>query len=382
MPRTCLEQLRRGVCATHQDLIVLTDHPALMALVDFEALFLLFPERGDRFLPPGEGVWLCPDRHPVHVLVGFEDRLMPLGLKGHLFGTPEERLNLYKRKDPEVSALLRSNGALIAIPHSESRTLEEILPLAPEVMEFGNHHAILDPGIRAESLRKNPFTGIASLFPGILTPEDAPYPDLLWLLFYEENEPAYRLWIRTWMLKGTAGIYGCDAHENVYPGILSDGERGDSYRRMLRWATNWVFPEGITEAASPSFLEALKAGRVVTVFEALGTPERFGITYERESRTLIVAYPGEALPFGAVKTRTRIRGFSGEGELLFEITGDKERIEIPQGFAALQLTIEATLSHLKGYLGRWQEKAAGRFYPWISFQPFPDQDYSFPASRK
>ena len=34
------------------------------------------------------------------------------------------------------------------------------------------------------------------------------------------------------------GTGGCDAHEDAFPGPMPDGERGDSYRRMMHWHTH------------------------------------------------------------------------------------------------------------------------------------------------
>lgn len=380
LPPVCLNDLREGICATHQDLVVFTDHPDFMADNPFVDLFL-FPGQENGFITPGERILICPDHHTVSILVGYEDRLMPLGLTDHVHPDIFLRKSIYRRSTPETVQILKEYGAIVAIPHTEGWSFSDIERLKPDVVEFGNHHAILDPDIRQEKLGLDPFSGFLSLLPFILTPDTAPEPDLAWITFYQENTPAYKIWIRSAIRFGVAGIYGCDAHQNVYPGLLKDGERGDSYRRMLRWATNWVFLNHSPESQKrEEFLRALSNGSVATVFEALGTPDQFAIGYRKKAGELQILFPEEAFPFGAVKTRAWIRGFSPEGEEIFSIRTTSPLIKL-SGFSAIQITLEATLEHLSRYLGERQE-LMGTYLPWIVFQPIPEKDYTFPPQRK
>ena len=57
------------------------------------------------------------------------------------------------------------------------------------------------------------------------------------------------------------GTAGTDAHQNVLPILLRDGERGDSYRRMLRWFSNMVLVES-GEPTPATAQAALEAGRL------------------------------------------------------------------------------------------------------------------------
>lgn len=353
-----------------------------MADQDFFDLFLL-KKNGEILVFPGQGSWICPDGHKPQVLVGFEGKLMPLGLTAHVNLPPQSRRGFYSLSDRATADILRSYGALIAVPHSESWSVTEVTDVKPEVMEFGNHHAILDPKIRYEDLQLNPFTGMLSLLPFVLNPEETPPPDLAWIFFYEENLPAYLLWIQSSIRFKTTGIYGCDAHQNVYPGSLADGERGDSYRRMLRWVTNWIFlgsDPGIPQR--DAFLQGLKEGSSATVFEVLGTPEHFQIRYDPDTRLLSLSFPKQAYPFGKVKTRVHIRGFSQSGALILALKDERERLTLPDHPALFQVTIEANLEHLRGFLGKKSELIS-RYYPWIVFQPWrKEENYSFPPSRK
>ena len=65
----------------------------------------------------------------------------------------------------------------------------------------------------------------------------------------------------------TIGVAGTDAHQNVLDFDLRDGERADSYRRMLSWFSNWVVAE-----STDGIQSGLAGGKVAVVFESLGTP--------------------------------------------------------------------------------------------------------------
>jgi hypothetical protein len=97
--------------------------------------------------------------------------------------------------------------------------------------------------------------------------------DLAWLGFFSENTSALAKW-DTLLSEGRRllGINGCDAHENAFPAIASDGERLDSYRRMMSWATLHVRSH---LGHLPGQREALEARRGFVVFEVLGSPVGF-----------------------------------------------------------------------------------------------------------
>jgi hypothetical protein len=75
-------------------------------------------------------------------------------------------------------------------------------------------------------------------------------PDLAPLGFVAPNEPsivALEGLGQTLRLTISAGT---DAHQNVLPNKASDGERIDSYRRMIRWFNNRVRLDGELTPAS------------------------------------------------------------------------------------------------------------------------------------
>ena len=85
------------------------------------------------------------------------------------------------------------------------------------------------------------------------------------MTFLEPNQVALDRW-DTLLAEGrrVVGTGGCDAHENAFPQLLTDGERADSYRRMMSWITNHLLVDEHTPAAYES---ALAEGRVFEFFE-------------------------------------------------------------------------------------------------------------------
>src|SRR5262249_15041733 len=97
---------------------------------------------------------------------------------------------------------------------------------------------------------------------------------LAFLAFDEPNLPSLEAWDGL-LARGlhVAGSGGTDAHQNVLPLPLRDGERADSYRRMMRWFSNVVL---VADPTDPVQIEdALRAGRMYVAFEIFGTPVGF-----------------------------------------------------------------------------------------------------------
>ena len=65
------------------------------------------------------------------------------------------------------------------------------------------------------------------------------------------------------------GTGGCDAHENTFTQLMPDGERGDSFRRMMIWHTHHLLVDSVDR---DGIMEALGRGRLYLTFEVLGTP--------------------------------------------------------------------------------------------------------------
>ncbi len=274
----CLASLRAALCTTKIDYANLTDHDDTMADESFTSLFSM---RGaDQPIMRGtEQVasrMTCDDGHQVAITVGGENDLMPIMLDRHVSGTVAERHATYNGNDATASAALRTAGGLVWVAHTESKTLEMLRLVQPDGIEVYNLHANIDPAIRKDYLGLDPSGGIAGAIEFADSNEGHAEPDLAILAFLTPNLPAIENW-QTLLKEGRhiAVTAGSDAHENAIPILLPDGERGDSYRRVMRWFANIAL---VTDPKNIDQIEqALGTGRNFAVFEILGTPDGFDV---------------------------------------------------------------------------------------------------------
>ncbi|HJL02668.1 MAG TPA: hypothetical protein RMH85_29485 [Polyangiaceae bacterium LLY-WYZ-15_(1-7)] len=309
----CLAHLRDAMCALHLDAAMLTDHAPHVEEVGLEGA--LWIAEGDEPLRDAEGAVVasrlaCPDGHRVLVQAGSENALMPLGLDRHPTppGTPageapdpDALRALYDARTPEAIAALREAGALIWQAHTEEHALDVLRASDLDGLEIYNLHANVDPGIREEFLGLEP----VGFLPELLAFTRASYrlpPDLAVLAFLDENRPALEKW-DTLLAEGLrpTGTGGCDAHENAFPQLLGDGERADSYRRMMFWISNHLLVDEVSPAGVE---EALAAGRLYVTFEVFGSPVGFDFV-GRAGEALFEM--GEDAPAGATLELTRPR---------------------------------------------------------------------------
>ena len=288
--QACLRSLRRGLCDTRQDFAMLTDHSTHMAETDWDKLFSLDRTLGDEALVENGkqtgGLWRCPadasGTHRVVLTVGGENDLMPVGLHEHLGETAAARAAAMKANHADaVRAFHRASG-LVLKAHGESAKLASLCSLAAaglDGMEVYNLHANLDPDIRAEHLGLDGLGAIVGLAPfieGRPISDGGPEPDLALVGFLEENQKqqaqfnallgaGYRLF----------PIFGSDIHENTFKGNMSDGERGDSYRRLMRFFANYLLVPQKAALRPSDLTEAISRGRGFSVFEAFGSPKNF-----------------------------------------------------------------------------------------------------------
>lgn len=289
----CLQSFRAALCRTRVDVIFLTEHDGLMATVPFETVLPLRP--GDE--PVMEGGQLvgsrigCPGGHRVLLLPGAENDLMPLALRRHPDPLGGSLAAAYNADDPAAVRRFREAGALVAIPHVEQRSIERLRELEPDVLEVYNIHANLDPRIAGPFLGINIGPALADLL-RFQRAGTAPDPEMLFMAFFQESGNDLRKWA-TLLAEGRRipGVAASDAHENVLPMPLADGERGDSYRRVFRWFSNELWVRG--ELTRESALDALRESRVFVAFEAFGTPAGFGYTAQAAGR---VREMGEEVP--------------------------------------------------------------------------------------
>jgi hypothetical protein len=274
----CIQSLRKALCTTKIDFANLTDHDASMADEEFTTLFSM---RGtDEPVMRGDDQVAsritCDDGHQVLLTVGGENAVMPIMLDRHVPGTAEERHATYNGTSEASITAFREAGGLVWIPHTENATLDFLRAVEPDGLEVYNLHANLDPQIRRDHLGLDPAGAIAAAAEFADTNPGHPEPDLALISFLTPNLPAIERWHEL-LAEGrhVAVTAGSDAHENAFPVAFADGERGDSYRRVLRWFSNVALVE---DPSNVDHLEAaLRTGRNFTVFEVLGTPGGFDV---------------------------------------------------------------------------------------------------------
>ncbi len=288
----CLADLRAGLCTTAMDFAYLTDHPSHAAKQEFTDLLML---RGDDEPVEQDGQVIanritCDDGHTVLWMPGIEDELMPVGLHRQVADTSEENDIIYNEYTVDAVSADTDAGAVVLVAHTEQRDradLEALVAGGLVGVELFNLHAMFDPDIRSDYLGLDSLGWLIDIAP-FTDPDGTAEPDMLFLGVLAEQPPSIEHWDALSATAPVVGVAGTDAHQNVMPTLLRDGERGDSYRRMMRWFSNHLLVEGTTPA---DYDAALSAGRLYVAFELLGTPagldlylEQDGQTYEMGSR--------------------------------------------------------------------------------------------------
>lgn len=386
----CLDDLRYALCTDHIDFAALTDHDDTMADEDFPTLFSM---RGtdQPVLDPVTGTQIasrmtCDDGHVVTITVGGENTLMPIMLHEHVAGTVQERHDTYNADTADAVTAYRAAGGLAWVAHTEQHAIDELRTVQPDGIEVYNLHANIDPNIRSMWLGLPSGDAIAAALKFADTNPGHPEPDLALLGFVSPNLPAIDRWNQ--LLgdgKHIPATAGSDAHENVLPVILADGERGDSYRRVLRWFANIAI---VDDPQDPGHVQAaVKAGQLFAVFELLGTPEGFdihattagGATVElggtvavTDNATLTVGVPrvlglDRGLP--APEIHTTILRIDASGPA---VVGTGEGPEVTAALSqpgAYRVEISMVPRHLAPYLGDLGPADANAEVPWIYASP-------------
>jgi hypothetical protein len=296
----CLAHFRASLCDLRIDAAMVTDHAPHVNEVDFRGALWLRDQDEAIGDPPYAARMACDDAtHRTLLTVGSENRLMPLGMQRH----PGEGLSgdalvdLYDGSSPEALAALRETGALLWVAHTEQQTVDDLRTWGVDGLELYNLHADVDPRIREAHL--NDTTSDFGLLLEFMRANLRLAPDLSVLAFLSRHDVSLARW-DTLLAEGrrVAGTGGCDAHENAFATILADGERADSYRRMMSWITNHLV---VDEISPEGVREALQAGRLYATHEVLGTPIGFDFVAEapREGGGEATFEMGDEAPLGA-----------------------------------------------------------------------------------
>ncbi|MBN8609881.1 MAG: hypothetical protein J0L92_04825 [Deltaproteobacteria bacterium] len=386
----CLEHLRDAVCRLHLDTLWLTDHAPHVEEPSFEAAHWPLGESDDVVRDEeGHAIaahWGCDDGHRVLVMVGSENEMMPVGLRRPptedpaVLADPARLGALYDADGPEAAAAFRAAGAIVLYAHTEGHSLEQIRSSAPDGIEIYNTHANVDPNIREELLGLGRLDYAAMLL-RFTNAASRMEPDLALLSFLSENRVALNRW-DTLLAEGMhlVGTGGCDAHENTFTTLMPDGERGDSYRRMMYWHTHHLLVRG---EGRDAMMEALGHGRLFLTFEVFGTPVGFDFVGTNGS---VVCEMGDDCAVGATLRVTRPslpEGFPSEPtpsirlRILRAAAGGAIEVASGTGETLEHVTTEAGVyraevlivpEHARPYLARSADELV-REVPWVYANP-------------
>jgi hypothetical protein len=297
----CFLDLRAAMCDTAQDFVFLTDHDNYFA--DHEFPDVLLYEDGDQLIErdgaPVANRVVCADGREVIVAAGTESGTMPIGLEHHVGDTPEARHAAYDDVTPEGVQALRDAGAIALVAHTEGWEVETLLDLPLDGIEIYNLH---------QNLMDNIGVAVNLLITLGENPDRVPDVELGLIALFLENDADLERWSRSVAVRRTIGVLATDVHRNSFPGPSPDGERLDSYRRMMHWFSNYVLvAEG--DVDDLVLKEAIGHGRMYGAFDYLGYPE--GFDFHAEAGDAVFEM-GDATPAGeGVELRLAIPSVAG-----------------------------------------------------------------------
>jgi hypothetical protein len=266
----CLEDFRAGACATQDDFFFLTDHGDRFSWNEFPGVLLFDGARGDVLVDRGAGPvanWLaCPGGRPALVMAGTETKTMPVGLERHVGDR-----GLYGSMENAALDAFHAEGGVTLVAHTEDWTVDQLVAMHLDGFEMFNLHrnALQNGGVAADLVLNYAEKGLVD---GLM------HPDLFLAAFVLDDAKYLSSW-GTVLARGHKRVttMGSDTHRNTFPQLLQDGERIDSYRRMMLAFSNHLLvrPRADGSWDDLELKAALKAGRNYGVFEFLGYAEGF-----------------------------------------------------------------------------------------------------------
>jgi hypothetical protein len=342
---TCIKQLRDALCGVKVDFAMLTDHPAYMADYPMQDVLLHDAAAGDQLVleagAPIANRITCAGGHQILLSAGFEDQhSMPLGLHGKPPATDLVYDGITDATDPATIQqrvqTLKGLGAVVAIVHSEQSNISASTITAGgfEAMEWYNIHANFSALLGSDTLSVD-IAQLGTLINKLLDLTDflggatgGPHADLVYLVFLDVMPPeGFTKWQEVQRTHRVTGMLGSDIHQNVtvdpsmcagaamqlacIAGLalvesalgvtlpaslkqvilsggtldLSDGDRIDSYGRLMRWLENRVL---VTQLEPVAIQEGLRNGRAYGVLTVFGDPHLFSFTGQQAGKTLVL----------------------------------------------------------------------------------------------
>jgi len=371
----CLADLRHGLCASRVDVSFFTDHPAFASEQEWAALF--HPQPGDEAVVVGPDQLAsriqCEDGHKVLWMPGIEDELMPVALDHHVADSAAENDRLYNGTDLEAIQAEQAAGGFVLQAHTEGKSLELLLQRQQwglSGVEIFNLHAMFDPNRREQDLGLDRLGWITDIAP-FTNPNATGEPDLFFLGVHGIQQVSIDRWNALLQNGPMVATAGTDGHQNVLLVTLRDGDRGDSYRRVMRWFANTLLVDDDTPQA---YEAALRAGRSYITYHLLGVPTGFDFHAMATDGTVLEmgssAEPGVTISL----TCPTLSEHSPRGEEVPVIEGSvwKDGVLWQSGCGewlatepgAYQARVDITPHHLKPFLGE-DPAPYLRPFPWV-----------------
>jgi hypothetical protein len=286
----CFDDFRRGLCQSKHDFVFLTDHGDRFNTTEYPDTLLFKPDLGDVLVNDGSANRItCDDGHTALIMAGSENSMMPVGLEHHVADR-----SLYGAQTQETADALHDAGAVILLAHPEDYDTAQLIAMPIDGFEMYNLHAntLLGAGFALDLLvRANDGD------PGV------PHPDLLVLALWSEDPGYLQRWGNVLASgKKIVSTMGTDCHRNTFRTILEDGERADSYRRMMLSFSNHLrIKPGDDGTDDADLKEALAAGRLWGAFENMGYPVGFDAVADKDGTSFEF---GSDVPVGATISAT------------------------------------------------------------------------------
>lgn len=270
----CLEDFRRDLCAVRHDFVFLTDHRESFTSNEFPDVLLYDSSKGDSLVDHGAGPsanrLACPDGAQALIMAGTEAATMPVGLERHVAERPT-RGEIYGELSNSSLDAYKGIFGVNLVAHTEGWSVDQLATLRLDGFEMFNLHrnAFKNAGLLVDLVLNHVEKGKF---------DTLPHPDLLLALMDMDDADYLATWGST-LARGVQRVttMGSDCHQNSFPQLLPDGERIDSYRRMMAAISNHLLirtdPDGTWN--DRHLKEALLAGRNYGVFEFVGYAEGF-----------------------------------------------------------------------------------------------------------
>lgn len=376
----CFEDFRRDLCTSLHDFVMLSDHREYFDRTEFPDTLLFRSDRGDELVErdgiPVANRAACGDGRRPLILAGAEAggrSMMPVGLEGHVPVAPSKRGGVYASEKADDIELMKQTGAVVLVAHTENWSADELATLPLDGFEMYNLHANL--------MRQLP-KAIEMVLAWEAGEDWLPHPDLVIHPVLEEDAR----YLSTWGSVLSRGVkrvttLGTDCHRNTLKSELADGERVDSYRRMMMWFSNHLLvrPDSDGTWDDTHLKDALRSGRLYGAFEFLGYPDGFdfhavvgGNIHEMGEEVstgakLVVRAPRVAgLDPAADKPEIIVRllrAIDGGWDEVARSSGNLEHIvEMPGAYRA---EIRMIPNHLRDHLGGRADELLSSDRPWI-----------------